>query len=412
MDPGPETNQSIAVGRKRAFDDSSSENPSDSAKKVTPNEEPGSIGSDGAIGRDEKVGNSIAEVSPVAFLPVDVEVVSYNVLSSHLASPDHFKSNDPKYLKADYRFEKLKTKLQAKIDTGSVICLQEVSMPWASKLHTYFVSKGYYFISCHYGKKFNGIMGVAIAIPLHKYEILDVEIPTVSYTKWLPRAQAPGFMDKVSSAVLGALKYVKLYTPPRENPWVEALWRNNQMIMVRLRPQSTSSLDGNVKEVQQKSFVVGTYHMPCMFQVPQVMVIHSALSAQCIEKFAKDDPYMYVGDFNIKPDSSMYTLLTTGSLEETHPDFPHNVPGDTYELKTRPLRSAYKEADGAEPNFTNYAKPGNAETFIDTLDYIFLSDHWKVTYVDPLPHRDQVEGPLPTKDEPSDHLLIAARLSC
>ena len=50
-----------------------------------------------------------------------------------------------------------------------------------------------------------------------------------------------------------------------------------------------------------KPFVVGTYHMPCAFRVPAIMTIHCALSTQHLQKFAKDDPYLLVGDFNIKP---------------------------------------------------------------------------------------------------------------
>jgi endonuclease/exonuclease/phosphatase family metal-dependent hydrolase len=55
--------------------------------------------------------------------------------------------------------------------------------------------------------------------------------------------------------------------------------------------------------------------MPCMFKLPSVMVTHCALSAQHIQRWAKDDPYVYTGDFNIKPDSSQYQLLTQGNLE-------------------------------------------------------------------------------------------------
>ena len=54
-----------------------------------------------------------------------------------------------------------------------------------------------------------------------------------------------------------------------------------------------------------KPFVVGTYHMPCMFKVPSVMMIHCALSAQHIHKYANNDPYVLVGDFNIKPGVSL-----------------------------------------------------------------------------------------------------------
>lgn len=76
-----------------------------------------------------------------------------------------------------------------------------------------------------------------------------------------------------------------------------------------------------------------------------------------------------------------------------------------------PLRSAYAVMNGAEPDFTNYAKVRDDPIFIETLDYMFLSDEWNVTSVEPLPNRDEVEGPLPNAEEPSDHILIAAELA-
>ena len=39
---------------------------------------------------------------------------------------------------------------------------------------------------------------------------------------------------------------------------------------------------------------------------------------------------------------------------------------------------SYAVALGTEPDFTNYAHSKSmAEPFIETLDYIFLSAHWK-----------------------------------
>ena len=79
------------------------------------------------------------------------------------------------------------------------------------------------------------------------------------------------------------------------------------------------------------------------------------------------------------------------------------------------MRSAYAVAseDGAtEPDFTNYARVKEDDPFIDCLDYIFLSDSWKVKNVKALPHRDDSGGPFPNLDhgEPSDHIMIAADL--
>eukprot|EP00439_Symbiodinium_sp_Y106_P060456 s2496_g8.t3 len=73
-----------------------------------------------------------------------------------------------------------------------------------------------------------------------------------------------------------------------------------------------------------KDFVVSTYHMPCFFRDMKVMVIHASLAAQCALEFAGDLPLILAGDFNFRPGSSPYVLLTNGSLPEEH----HDHPGD------------------------------------------------------------------------------------
>jgi len=79
-----------------------------------------------------------------------VRVVSYNVLSSHLARPSHFSSLPPEHLEASNRLPVILQKLQAEIDqqqTNSnnnaparsvIFCLQEVSYDWAGAFHTFF----------------------------------------------------------------------------------------------------------------------------------------------------------------------------------------------------------------------------------------------------------------------------------
>lgn len=95
-----------------------------------------------------------------------------------------------------------------------------------------------------------------------------------------------------------------------------------------------------------------------------------------------------------------------------HPEYPQPVDGDNWSPNVDPpLRSAYKVLNGVEPDFTNYAKTVDSPMFIDSLDYIFMSDEWNVESVEKLSHRDEIGGPLPNKDEPSDHVLIAANLT-
>ena len=62
-----------------------------------------------------------------------------------------------------------------------------------------------------------------------------------------------------------------------------------------------------------------------------------------------------------------------------------------YFYQVKPLRSAFKEALGTEPDFSNWAFTKNdKEDFIGNLDYIFLSDSWIVDAVSDMPKRDKV----------------------
>jgi len=127
-----------------------------------------------------------------------------------------------------------------------------------------------------------------------------------------------------------------------------------------------------------------------------------------------DVPYVLTGDFNIKPSDSCYKLLTTGKMDPTDPFYPTPKGGVEWTPCIKAMKSAYAESGGNEPDFTNYARVGENEPFIDTLDYIFLSPSWKIASVRELPKREDAGGPFPNLDvgegEPSDHLLIAATI--
>jgi hypothetical protein len=105
-----------------------------------------------------------------------VRVASYNVLSSHLASPSHFSTLNPQHLAANNRLPIVLQKLDQEIQQKAILCLQEVSYTWAGAFHTHFCDSGYYFVTGLYGKKFNGYMGVGIAFPQEKYKLMDVDI--------------------------------------------------------------------------------------------------------------------------------------------------------------------------------------------------------------------------------------------
>ena len=97
------------------------------------------------------------------------------------------------------------------------------------------------------------------------------------------------------------------------------------------------------------------------------------------------------------------------------------------------MHSAYVLANGEEPDFTNNAIIKDLPQFTETLDYIFVSDHWHVSNVKQLPIREKQNGSIdkgyvndvslnklqvdiegkayPDAEQPSDHLMIAATLS-
>ena len=189
------------------------------------------------------------------------------------------------------------------------------------------------------------------------------------------------------------------------DPWEVSERRSNQFIAVRLEERR--------EEGEKASFWIGNYHMPCAFREPIIMTIHSEMVAKRIQTLAEktNESYILAGDFNILPESSHYGLLTTGVIDKKDPSYPPNKFGVHWESTIEGMKSAYADFNGKESDFTNYAfTDGSEEFFIGTLDYIFLSDSWKVTNVEALEHRNDVDGPFPNDKEPSDHVLIAADL--
>lgn len=191
------------------------------------------------------------------------KITTYNVLSSHLSEATHFTACNPTWLDPSYRLNALKVKLDKEVQDNAIVCLQEVSHQWAGVLHTYFAERGYHLVTACYGQKFNGYMGVAIAVPVSKFDLVDVDITRIADTKRFQRKPKPGYVQNIFNYVskffvglgirLGALQ-------PRFDFWDNVTYRTNQMISMRLKEKT----DG-------KPFVVGTYHMPCMFKRPAGM---------------------------------------------------------------------------------------------------------------------------------------------
>ena len=345
-------------------------------------------------------------------------------------------------------------------------------------------------------------MGVALAVPLDHYTVLEAEVRCVAEAqRWgrapkednsrpgdwtCPACQAHCFasrttcfkckepkpsdaMDKLKGALMSLknmlvifvaavtlsslwLWFVKwlgaklgLYTPkkprggyqrPPKTIWQQSQDKNNRMVYFRLAPKS-----GNGQE-----FGVATYHMPCVFWEPKVMVVHAALAAQRTAALARGAPHVLLGDFNFKPGDAAYRLVTEGTLDESDPHYPAAPAWEPWRAELEaPMTSAYA-AMGGEPAFTNHTVSGmNPAPFTDTLDYIFYSEGFDATAVMPTPPSSALieeckapqpggnapptgAPPLPVGEmssalreagvpfcpnflEPSDHIMIAAELT-
>jgi len=359
-----------------------------------------------------------------------VRIVSYNVLSSKLARTDHFSKTPPSHLDASNRLPKVLAKIDEERKIGSsrsipvIFCLQEVSLDWVGEFHTFFAERGYHFVPANYGGKFGGYMGIATAYPIEHYETLKVDISRLSDKRvggWPPSAPPPSTIRRyLLNPLKQTLSTILMQQQQDEkDSWSSSKNRYNQFIAVRLRERRRNNDDG--KDAKDAvPFWIGNYHMPCAFRDPPVMNIHAEMVAKRLQNLATTsseksgttvrDAYILAGDFNIKPDSAHYRLLTEGTIEEDDVTYPPPKFGIEWESNIDGMRSAYAVHDGKEPEFTNFAlTEGMEEPFKEVLDYVFLSDEWQVTGVKSVQPED-VDGPLPDEFEPSDHVVIATDL--
>ncbi len=353
--------------------------------------------------------------------PISVRVVSYNLLSSHLAEPDYHTKCQPEDLLASNRLARILNKLEHEIETAQepvVFCLQEVSHDWAKALHVFFAGRNYHLVTALYGRKFNGYMGIATAFPLEDFELKEVDLVKLSDTRrdgWpRPPPDDSSIVKKyiksalVNNPITAAYTYIRGSPKKTDDAWDYSKYRQNQFIAVQIEQKNRGTNS-------EHSFWVGNYHMPCAFRTPAVMNLHADLVADRIQYLASTNnaPYVLAGDFNILPESPHYTLLTTGKIDTEDETYPPSKYGTTWQPRLSGMASAYNMYNQCEPEFTNAAHNGalNADDFVGTLDYIFLSSGWKVTGVKSLPAIEDLNGGVyPNVNEPSDHLMIAASL--
>jgi mRNA deadenylase 3'-5' endonuclease subunit Ccr4 len=333
-----------------------------------------------------------------------INVVQYNILSSKLATADFYLKCNPTHLRPEYRLEKIKNKLAGYIEKDAVFCLQEVPQTWSGELHDYFSLNNYSFITSLYGNFYNDYMGVALAYPNSKYLSTDTKVVPVGVNVPIPRKRPEpkySYLGRLLLFICALYLTVKRYFSKIEekepfDEWTYSNRRANTIIMTKLTDKTTNN-----------KAVLATYHMPCAYWAPKVLTIHTVEMLKLCQRYAGDLPLIIASDCNFKPDSYQYNIVTTGSIDGSHPEHPDtSALGMTgWNTKIKPMNSAYKSVVGKEPPLTTqtYSKMTNC-LFKATLDYIFYTNIKPISTEIILDVTD--ETIYPNEEEPSDHLSL------
>ncbi|CAF1545162.1 unnamed protein product [Adineta ricciae] len=302
---------------------------------------------------------------------MSVRIVSYNIFAPVYADrPEHYFKCQPEFLKTDYRWNLIRDQLEHEIvnHKNTIICLQEVSLTLIPDLELFFRRLNYSFFHNLYGQMRNDYMGgIAMAIPI------TMRLNSMSIIRIGDRIRS---MMKLRSEQTTSLP---------TDLWEIAASQPHTFICLQL-------------VINDKQLSVGTYHMPCLYKQPDVMLIHSSIIKDLMFELAAGQNFILAGDFNFKPRDICYKYL----IKEEHVDC--NLPESAIEQK---LKSAYREKNGSEPVYTDFSHKCNSERFCETLDYIFYNGHLTVDNVLQLPDQPTSES-YPDQTHPSDHLMIAA----
>ena len=288
--------------------------------------------------------------------PINFNVITFNCLTPFSGVPSEYPDCDPIVLDRLRRKNTILSLFTNWLRTSPIIVLQEVPYNWKQDFDRYFTKRDYTFHCMNYGQKTNGILGVGIAVP-NFYAIDPTEVEFIRVADYINDIDSSDD-NEVESNIENAKKRANLVV----------------RMMIRLN--------------NGKSFYLYNYHMPCAFKTPLVQILHIDALKRIITSFP-DIPYILAGDMNILPMSKGYEFLTDTTSPIT-------------------LKSSYLIANKEEPEFTcfNYTTFGGE--FRGCLDYILVSDEFKVLKSHLLL---TTKTELPNADCPSDHLPLRSVLS-
>jgi len=334
-----------------------------------------------------------------------VSVVSYNILSRTFSTPNSFPETLYKreHLESKYRFARICEKLNEFIAMNFIICLQEVDIETEKELRVFFEQQNYLMEFSSFGNEINGFVGVAIAYPLH-LKVLDVKyIPLNKCKEWPEPKKDSIFIRTLKKLSFGYIDFTRKYPI-----WEKMRTRKNILLVLEF-----------------SNFWIATFYAPREFTSEQRMLVYIALVREKLESIVNEGrenkkykPCILAGDFNLTPNSQIYSYLTSGSIEKIK-DLTKSLDNifpqtDTWRPKNLdPLFSAVRERWGVEPKWTNkvffrLAEDKPAKHFEATIDYILVSPELRVVDSFRQPSNDNV---CPNENEGSNHIAIWTKLS-
>ncbi len=295
--------------------------------------------------------------------PVNFNVIAFNVGTPFSFTQSEYPDCDPSILDRIRRKNAILSLFTTWLRTSPIIVLQEVPYNWKQDFDRYFTKRNYTFHCMNYGQKKNGILGVGIAVPA-SYAINPEEVEFIRVADYINCDFNCDSSDDYSS------------DNEVDTNIENAKKRTNLVVRMKIRLNNG------------KAFYLYNYHMPCAFKTPLVQILHIDALKRIIASFP-DIPYILAGDMNVLPTSKEYEFLTDTTSPIT-------------------LKSSYLIANKEEPEFTcfNYTTFGGE--FCGCLDYIFVSDEFKVLKSHLLL---TTKTELPNADCPSDHLPLRSVLS-
>lgn len=314
-----------------------------------------------------------------------INIITYNILSPSLCNQDEFQEYDPESLDEIKR----KNKIILLIDEWTskenrpIICLQEVPSVWKGSLEKIFLNRKYIPLSMNYGNRKSGFFGVLTAVhnsyQIDKIEYLNIGDYIDAIQPPLFKPQSLSFIDKLINTVI---------SPAEEDDYI-SIAKNRSNIALKLTLNS------------DKKFIIYNYHMPCAYKTPIVQTLHLDGLKRLMSEH-RDVPTILATDFNLTPDSVGYEYFTLAKLPVEHSEYLQKT--NHYGLM---MMSSYKEVNKSEPLYTCYSDTRWGGKFKNTLDYIFISGHFKTLTSKILIN---VTEKMPNVLNPSDHLPIESCL--